>query len=321
MSNKTISMLKLRQVIRLYNQGKGTKAIAGMLFISRNTIKKYLHIFLSSGLSYEAFSEMSDLELSQKFLVATHPEKSQRQIDMEALLPRICRELKRKGGTKEMLYRQYIEKYPEGYGISRFCGFIRLYLAQHRPVMHIEHQAGDKMYIDFTGQKLHLDNGDGTKTEVEVFVAILGCSQLTYVEAVASQKKEDPIRACENALIYFEGVSLVVVPDNLRAAVTKGSKYEAVLNESFACFAEHYSMTVLPARVYKPRDKSLVEGAVKLVYKTIFTKLDKRIFYDLSSLNAAIRVALESHNNTPYINESTAAVSSSKRLSAMSCRT
>ncbi|MFV0310372.1 MAG: helix-turn-helix domain-containing protein, partial [Dysgonomonas sp.] len=50
MSNKTISMLKLRQVIRLYNQGKGTKAIAGMLFISRNTIKKYLHIFLSSGL-------------------------------------------------------------------------------------------------------------------------------------------------------------------------------------------------------------------------------------------------------------------------------
>ena len=242
---------------------------------------------------------MSNLELSQKFLLATHPEKSQLQIDMEALLPGICRELERKGGTKEMLYRQYIEKYPEGYGICRFCGFIRLYLAQHRPVMHIEHKARDKIYIDFTGQTLHLDNGDGTKTEVEVFVAILGCSQLTYVEAVASQKKEDLIRACENALIYFEGVPLVVVPDNLRAAVTKGSKYEAVLNESFASFAEHYSMTVLPARAYKPRDKSLVEGAVKLVYKTIFTKLDKRIFYDLSSLNAVIRVALEIHNNTP----------------------
>lgn len=299
MSNKTISMLKLRQVIRLYNQGKGTKAIAGLLFISRNTIKKYLHIFLSSGLSYESFSAMSDLELSQQFLVASHPEKSQRQIDLEAMLPGLCRELKRKGVTKEMLYREYIEKHPEGYGISRFSGFIRLYIAQHRPVMHIEHKAGDKMYIDFTGQKLQLDNADGTYTETEVFVAILGCSQLTYVEAVESQKKEDLIRACENALIYFEGVPLVVVPDNLRAAVTKGSKYEAILNESFACFAEHYSMTVLPARAYKPRDKSLVEGAVKLIYKTIFTKLDKRIFYDLPSLNAAIRVALEIHNNTP----------------------
>lgn len=298
MSNKTISMLKLRQVIRLYHQGKGTKAIAGMSFVSRNTIKKYLHIFLSSGLSYESFSAMSDLELSQKFLVAAHPEKSQRQLDLEAMLPGICKELKRKGVTNEMLYKDYIAKYPEGYSISRFNGFIRLYLAQSRPVMHIEHKAGDKMYIDFTGQKLQLDNGDGTTTEVEVFVAILGCSQLTYVEAVESQKKEDLIRACENSLIYFEGAPLVVVPDNLRSAVTKGSKYEAVLNESFACFAEHYSMTVLPARAYKPRDKSLVEGAVKLVYKTIFTKLDKRIFYDLSSLNAAIRVALEIHNNT-----------------------
>jgi len=291
-------MLKLRQVIRLYHQGKGTKAIAGMSFVSRNTIKKYLHIFLSSGLSYESFSAMSDLELSQKFLVAAHPEKSQRQLDLEAMLPGICKELKRKGVTKEMLYKDYIAKYPEGYSISRFNGFIRLYLAQSRPVMHIEHKAGDKMYIDFTGQKLQLDNGDGTMTEVEVFVAILGCSQLTYVEAVESQKKEDLIRACENAIIYFEGAPLVVVPDNLRSAVTKGSKYEAVLNESFACFAEHYSMTVLPARAYKPRDKSLVEGALKLVYKTIFTKLDKRIFYDLSSLNAAIRVGLEIHNNT-----------------------
>jgi len=314
MSNKTISMLKLRQVIRLYHQGKGTKAIAGMLFVSRNTIKKYLHIFLSSGLSYESFSGMSDMELSQKFLVAAHPEKSQRQLDQEALLPVICKELKRKGVTKEMLYKDYIAKYPEGYCTSSFNAFIRAYLAQSRPVMHIEHKAGDKMYIDFTGQKLQLDNGDGTKRDVEVFVAILGCSQLTYVEAVESQKKEDLIQACENSLIYFEGVPLVVVPDNLRSVVTKGSKYEAVLNESFACFAEHYSMTVLPARAYKPRDKSLVEGAVKLVYKTIFTKLDKRIFYDLSSLNAAIRVALEIHNTTPMYR-----TISSKRLSGTCC--
>ncbi|MDH6355762.1 transposase [Dysgonomonas sp. PH5-45] len=65
MSNKTISMLKLRQVIRLYHQGKGTKAIAGMSFVSGNTIKKYLHIFLSSGQSYESFSAMSDEAVSQ----------------------------------------------------------------------------------------------------------------------------------------------------------------------------------------------------------------------------------------------------------------
>lgn len=300
MSNKPISMLKLRQVIRLYSQGKGTKAIASMLCISRNTVKKYLQIYHSSGIGYDEFSQKDDMELKDMFQVYAHSEKSERQIVLEGLLPGICKELKKKGVTREMLYKEYLSKYPDGYSSSRFNGFIRLYSEQNRPVMHIEHKAGDKMYIDFTGQKLHLTATDGTVKDVEVFVAILGCSQLTYVEAVFSQKKEDLIRACENALRYFEGVPLVIVPDNLKAAVTKGSKYEAVLNEEFASFAEHYGATVLPARVYKPRDKSLVEGAVKLIYRSVFIPIQKRTFYDIESLNTAIRVALEIHNNTPF---------------------
>ncbi|GHT75999.1 hypothetical protein AGMMS50262_13020 [Bacteroidia bacterium] len=134
---------------------------------------------------------------------------------------------------------------------------------------------------------------------MEVFVAILGCSQLTYVEAVASQKKEDFIQTCEHALRYFGGVPLAIEPDNLKSAVTKGSRYEATINPDFMAFAEHYGTTILPARVYKPKDKSLVEGAVKLIYRSIFAKLADREFADLASLNVAIRGALESHNSRP----------------------
>ena len=167
--------------------------------------------------------------------------------------------------------------------------------------MHIEHKAGEKMYIDFAGEKLYLEAHEGSRIPVEVFVSILGCSQLTYVEeAVYSQRKEDLIRACENALHYFEGVPQVIVSDNLKSAVTKAGKYEAIINPDFACFADHYAATVIPARAYKPRDKSLVEGAVKLVYKNIYTKLDNRVFHDMESLNAVIRVGLEAHNNTPF---------------------
>ncbi len=110
------------------------------------------------------------------------------------------------------------------------------------------------MYIDFAGKKLYLIDRDNSRVAIEVFVAILGCSQLTYVEAVSSQRKEALIKACENALHYFKGVPQVIVPDNLRSAVTKGSKCEAVTNADFACFAEHYGTTVIPARAYKPRD-------------------------------------------------------------------
>ncbi|GHT30284.1 hypothetical protein AGMMS49574_09570 [Bacteroidia bacterium] len=122
---------------------------------------------------------------------------------------------------------------------------------------------------------------------------------MTYVEAVASQKKEDFIKACENALRYFGGVPLAIIPDNLKAAVTKGSRYEALINSDFFVFADHYGTTVLPARVYKLKDKSLVEGAVKLIYRSVFDKLAGREFFDLETLNIAIRGALESHNSKP----------------------
>lgn len=302
MPNKQMSMQKIRQVLRCYAQGKGTKAMSSMLSISRNTIKKYLQKFQTLDLSYEEALELSDSELAELF----HEKPSnvpipQRQADLEKLLPSYCKRLKRKGVTREMLHKEYLELHPDGYGRSRFNGYIQRYEQQSRPIMHLEHKAGDKVFIDFAGTKQSIvDASTGEIIEVEVFVAILPCSQLTYVEAVPSQKKEDLIAACEHALFYFEGVPQVIVPDNLKSAVTKSSKYEAIINDDFASFAEHYGCTVIPTRAYKPRDKALVEGAVKLIYRSIYTRLDGRIFHDLGSLNAAIRVALEVHNNTPF---------------------
>ena len=175
-----------------------------------------------------------------------------------------------------------------------------VYLQLSRSVMHIEHKAGNKMYIDFAGKKLSLSGIDNIRQDVEVFVAILGCSQLTYVRLWPHKKKEDLIAACENALRYFGGVPEAIVPDNLRSAVTRGSRYEAVLNDEFAAFAEHYATTVIPARAYKPRDKSLVEGAVKLIYRSIYNKLDNSRFETLEQLNSAIVPLLEIHNNKPF---------------------
>lgn len=301
MSNKPIQMQKLRQIIRLYCQGTGLKTIHSMVGTSRNTIKKYIRTLDTLGLSYDEFSSKSDSELSQLF--AAHPTSTKdnhRQTELEAMLPDLLRKLKKKGVTREMLHKEYLAKHPDGYARSRFNNYLNMHGHLSRPVMHLDHKAGDKMYVDFAGSKLQVTEVDGTERNVEVFVAILGCSQLTYVEAVESQKKEDFIKACENALHYFGGVPLAIVPDNLRSAVTKGSKYEAVLNDEFASFAEHYSITAIPARVYKPKDKSLVEGAVKLIYRSIYTRLDDRKFGDLQALNSAIISALEIHNNKPF---------------------
>jgi transposase len=167
--------------------------------------------------------------------------------------------------------------------------------------MHIDHKAGDKMFVDYAGNKLSIvDRKTGEVRPVEVFVAILGASQLTYVEASLSQKLEDWIRSNENAFLYFGGVTGAIVPDNLKSGVAHSDKYEPGINFMFEDFAEHYKTVVLPARVRRPQDKALVENAVRLVYQRIYAPLRDRIFFSLQELNEAIWDLLEQHNNAQF---------------------
>lgn len=294
-------MSKIRQVLRCYAAGKGTKAISNLLDISRNTAKKYINIFNESGREIEDVLAMNDADLNSMFKEENVPENnSPRYREAAAEMPEYVRLLRHRGMTKLKVYDIYSKRHPDGYSRSRFCRLMQEYQLQNSPVAHIEHKAGDRMYVDFAGDKLHIiDKESGEQIPIEIFVAILPCSQLTFVEAVASQKKEDFIKACEDAFYFYGGTPQVIVPDNLKAAVTHPNRYESELNEDFASFANHYGCTVLPARVRRPKDKALVEGAVKICYRTIYPSIEDREFYDLEAMNAAIRSALEVHNNTP----------------------
>jgi transposase len=299
MSNKPIDMFKIRQLLRLYADGRGSKFISKATGIARNTVKKYLLQFIELRLTIDRVEAMSDKQLAALFLIAKPKIESSRAADLEALLPELADRLKKRGITKQILYADYISRCPGGYKSSAFLVRLNMYMGISKPSMRVPHKVGDKLFIDFTGKKLQVvDEDTGEVQEVEVFVAILGCSQLTYVTAVASQKKEDFILACEGALHFYGGVPEVIVPDNLRSAVKKASRYEAQLNDSFAAFAAHYGTYVFPARAYRPKDKALVEGAVKIIYTTIFTKIDEKVYTSLAMLNADILLYLYAHNNT-----------------------
>jgi len=286
----------------MHSQGRGKKQISTLTGISRNTVKKYLQKFVSLKLTYAQAEAMNDHELDVLFTLREEPEaKDERYEIFQRMLPEIEKQLKRKGVTRLQLWEAYRLKYPNGYGRSRFNQHVQDYTGRTHPVMHLEHKAGDKVFIDFAGEKLHIaDRETGEVQEVEVFVAIPGCSQLTYVEAVSSQRKEDLIKACEGALQYFGGAPCAVVPDNLKPAVIKSSKYEPKLNEAFADFAEHYCMAVLPTRAYRPKDKALVEGAVKLICRSIYTSITQAVYPSLAGINTAIKQALEAHNNALF---------------------
>jgi hypothetical protein len=140
----------------------------------------------------------------------------------------------------------------------------------------------------------------GKIREQEVFIAVLGGSQYTYVEAVEDQSLANFLQVVQNALHYFGGVPLSIVSDNLKSAVTQADKYEAVLNRNFKALALHYQTVALPTRAYKPKDKALVEGAVKLMYQRIFYPLSHQTFFSLTDLNVAIQAELDAHNQKPF---------------------
>jgi len=294
-------MSKVRNIIQLYTQGVSKKSISRRTGVPRNTVKKYIVLFMTTGISLEDFEAMSDAHLESLFLSLvphTHLEENPKYQELASMFPEIEKLLKHKENTQEKAWEYYKARHPDGYSVSQFKSHYLSWYRAKNPVMHVEHKAGEKMYVDYTGDKLSiLDEATGEIKPVEVFVSVLGSSQLAYVEATLTQQKEDFISSCENSLYYYGGSPKAIVTDNLKSAVIKSSKYEPTLNEAFKDFVSHYTMAALPAGPYKPKHKALVEGAVKIIYKTIFGPVKENIYTSLESLNREIFKALEAHNN------------------------
>ena len=299
MANKAISMSKVRQIIKLYSQGIGKKNIGLRLGMSKNTVKLYVRQLLALRRTQEDLISLTDYELNKLF----HP--PQQEILLNARLkqlydffPGMEKQMRRRGMTISRQIEAYKVLYPQGYKDTAFYHHYNQWSKKVNPSMHIEHKVGDKMYVDYAGATLpFVDTDTGEIKKAQVFVAILGWSQYAYVEAMPSQTIEDFITACENALIYFKGVPLAIVPDNLKSAVVKASNYEPVVNENFMAFADHYGIAILPARSRKPQDKAHVENLVKLSYQQIYTNLPQKAIMPLSELNDQIKEHLATLNN------------------------
>ena len=156
MSNKTIDMFKIRQVLRLYAEGRGSKFISKTTGIARNTVKKYLLQFIELRLTIERVESLSDGQLATAFLIQKPKTESSRVIDLESLLPELTVKLKKRGVTKQMVYADYIRQFPEGYKHSAFLVRLNAYMGMGKPSMRVPHKVGDKLFIDFTGKRLQI---------------------------------------------------------------------------------------------------------------------------------------------------------------------
>jgi transposase len=299
MPMRRISMNKVREIIRLKQRCHlSERAISRALNLSRPVISQYLIDIANSALSYDEIQDMDDDSLTE--MITGSNKKPERYLQLTKQFDYFAKELKRTGGTLQLLWQEYRAEHPDGYSYTQFCYHFQVWRSSCELTMHLDHKAGDKMFADFTGKKLTFINRQtGEIKEAEVFVATLPASQLTYVEAVESQQKQDWLMVNQNAFHYFGGVPKAVVPDNLKSAVHKPNFYEPDINPEYADFARHYQTVILPARPNHARDKAMVEGAVRIVYAWIFAALRNRLFYSLKDLNLAISEQLEIYNHKP----------------------
>lgn len=231
MAGNPIRMTQFKQILRQISQGQKIKAIVRETGVSRTTIKRYLHIINSRELNLEELMQMEN-PLIEHLLQSPLKTEKERHQDFMLRLDKWQKDLQDSHVTKQLLWEEYKRDYPEGYQYSRFCHYLQLYDRSNKSSFIGKHNPGDKLYVDFTGDKLHyIDRISGEIIPCEVYVAAMGYSNYMAVIATASQKIEDVIEATVKALEYIGGSPSAIVPDNLKAAVQQAHRFEPTINE------------------------------------------------------------------------------------------
>ncbi len=300
MAGKTTRMGSIKQLLQLHKQGVAIKQMARVLSISKNTVKEYLAKYKSLGLEIDRLLAMEDIALEAMFNSGNPAFKpDERYEELMAQMDYLQKELSRKGVTRMGLWHEYILKYPQGYRFTQFCFHLNQQLVVSNPTMVLTHQPGEKLFIDFAGDKLsYCNKATGEIIMCEVFVATLPASDYCFAIAVPSQRSDDFLHALGQCLIAIGGVPKMIVCDNLKSAVIKANRYEPEINQALEDFANHYGTTILPTRAMRPQDKALVENQVKNVYRRVYAPLRNVQFFDLHSLNASIAEMVHKHNQT-----------------------
>ena len=293
-------MRKIREVLRLaLGEGLSCRQVSASLGIARSTVSDHLRRAERAGVSWPLPAGLDDDALEAMLFPPAPPAAEQRpQPDFTT----VHKELRRKGVTLLLLWLEYKEQHPDGYQYSQFCLLYRAFRGTVDVVMRQEHRAGEKLFVDFPGQRLPIyDRRTGAVVlEAELFVAVLGASNYLFATAVRSQELVHFVGAHVEAFEFFGAVPAIVVPDNLRSGVTKAHRYEPDINATYQEMAEHYGVVVIPTRPAKPRDKAKVEAGVLLVERWILARLRHRRFFSLAEANRAIRELVQQINDRPF---------------------
>lgn len=298
MPMERLPMRKIRDVLRLRWQLKRTvREAARGASVSVGVAQKVGARAAAAGLTWEAVEALDDVALEERLYGRPNAPGDDRPRPDPVYMHR---ELRRVGVTLELLHLEYLEEHPSGLRYTAFCETYRRWHAKAGIVMRQVHRAGEKCFVDYSGKcPSYFEPQTGERVEVELFVAVLGASNYTYLEVTATQQVPDFVASHVRAYAYFDGVTEITVPDQLKSAVVKSCRYEPGIQRTYAAMAEHYGTAIVPARPYRARDKAKVEVAVQIAQRWVLARLRNETFFSLGALNARVAELREDLNARP----------------------
>ena len=314
MAGTVKEMSLIKQVLQLKQRGESNRGIARQLPINKGTVNGYMQVLDANGWQIEELLKLDDPELERMFHAGSPAYTDVRMEEFLRLLPYFREQLtnRKLHVTRQLLWEEYRQTHPDGYGKSQFYDHLKQNLVAQRDVttvMSMTYKPGEKLMVDFAGDKLsYIDPATGEIVKVEVFVGCMPFSDYIYVICVPSQRTEDFIFAIRMCLEHLGGVPPILTPDNLKAAVIIPDKHEPEINTALRDMGNHYGFVVLPCDPASPTQKALVEDAVQITYNRIAAKLRGRDFFSLLELNQAVWEANGQLNQTrmqkrPYTRE------------------
>jgi transposase len=278
----------------------GDREIAASVSMSKTTVGRYRRLIEAKGLAWGEVDGMGPDALRHRLNRPANGGKRKILPDLSVLHS----QLQAKGMTLQLLWEDYRRDNPhDALSYSHLAAQLRHFRHTLPTVMRQVHVPGERVFVDYSGLRPHyIDPSTQTKVTVELFVGVLGASSLMFATCTPSQQIPDFLRAHVQMFDYFGGVPQVLVPDNLKSAVTTAGRAPKI-QRSYADLARHYGLAVLPTRPVRPRDKASVEAGVKFAQQRILARLRHQHFYSLDELNVAIATLLDEANDRPMVKD------------------
>ena len=291
-----------REILRYHSLGNSQRSIARDVHCSRDTVADVIRAAEAAGMTWPLGDDVTNEDIRTVLFPGKYAHASPYTVpDFQW----IHKELARKGVTLTLLWEEYSERVRASGGIpymyTQFCEKYRRWARVTKATMRISHKPGDAMQVDWAGDPLYItDPVTGERRPAYIFVAVLPCSCYTYAEVCDDMKQENWLLCHVHAYNYFGGVTRLLIPDNCKTAVTKNTRYEMILTQSYQELSEHYGTAIVPTRVRRPDDKASVEGSVRYVSTWITAALRERTFFSLAEAKTAVGERLEALNRRPF---------------------